>query len=307
MTIFSIPTSTLLALVCVALLLAGASIPTNAAATPATAAAVGGVTSSSSSSPLHASNAAALPSFLSHFKATVQQVLAPVADTVAPYVPSPVRELAPPFVHGAVSLVMIGRGARQPPASVNGAAGDELTQHTTAKFVYAVGAITAEIMLLKLVYREPYRNLRRNPMNRLLCSPLGFTLLVLLTAIPNDLVDTSLVCIFLWKLSAAVYTPAIVCGQLLRVYASALVPRLPMLSAAYTAAGSFWRAAATPAGADDVASTLSPVAVSEAWAEVVMAVVVAGAVLFCRAARRNSTEPAGHKERESDGDDYYEA
>jgi hypothetical protein len=247
------------------------------------------------------SNAVTPAPIASRVRATVKQLVSPVAARVSLYVPSPVCELAPPFLQGAVSLVMVGRGARLPPASVNGPAGDEVLLHTTAKFFYAAGAIAAELMLLQLVYREPYRNLRRNPINRFFCSPVGFAFLVLLTAVPNDLVDISLLCVFFWKLSASVYTPAIVCGQLLRVYVAALLPRLPVLSAARACFLAYW-------GGDASASeeALPYDVVHEAGAEVVLAAAVAGAVLFAAAARRGTGVPAKLRERESDGDDYYE-
>lgn len=250
--------------------------------------------------------ATALPPVVSQVKAAVWQMLVPVAAKLSPYVPLPVRELVPPFLHGAVSLVMVGRGARLPPPSVNGAGGDELLLHTTTKFIYAAGAIAAELTLLRLVYREPYRNLRRNPMNRLFCSPAGFALLVFLTALPNNLVDTSLLCILLWKLAAPVYTPAIVCGQLLRVYAAALVPRLPPLSAAYAAALAYFGVAETPQqrrGANDTAIPPYDV-VREAWAELALTAVVLAAVLFVVAAQRWRCS-AQSCDSESDGDDYY--
>ncbi|KPA84059.1 putative mitochondrial hypothetical protein [Leptomonas pyrrhocoris] len=256
-----------------------------------------------------ASPEAGLPLFLSQVARAVEQTLAPVTAVLAPYVPNCMKELAPPFLRGAVSLVMVGRGARRPPAAVNGAAGDEVLLHTTAKFIYAAGAITAELTLLKMIYREPYRNLRRNPMNRLLCSPAGFVFLLLLTAAPNDLVDTSLICIFFWKLSASVYTPAVVCGQLLRVYVAALVPRLPPLSAAYTAFLAYWDAAEHKDGAD-AGAALPFDLLREALAEIALTAVMAGAVAFAVAARRSScSSSAGSatpREPESDGDDYYE-
>lgn len=248
----------------------------------------------------------ALPYFITQAKAALEDAIAPVAATLSPYLPAALRELAPPFLHGAVSLVMVGPAARRPPPCVNGPAGDELLQHTTAKFVYAAGAIAAEVTVLRMVYREPYRNLRRNPLHRLLCGPGGFVLLVLLAAMPNDLVDTSLACVFLGHLSAAVYTPAIVCGQLLRVYVAALVPRMPQLSVAYAALLAYWEKGEM----QQQQQQQQDGGVSQVWAEVMMAVVVAGALLFCAAARRGGASAAssssGRKDRESDGDDYYE-
>ncbi|KPI83579.1 hypothetical protein ABL78_7382 [Leptomonas seymouri] len=253
-----------------------------------------------------ASTAATRPPFLFPVKGTVEQMLGSFAARLSPYLPNCVKELAPSFLQGAASLVMVGRGARRPPASVNGVAGDEVLLHTTAKFTYAAGAIAAELALLKLIYREPFRNLRRNSMNRLLCTPVGFAFLVLLTAVPNDLVDTSLVFIFFWKLSASVYTPAVVCGQLLRVYVAALMPRLPPLSAAYSAFLHYWGASEASQHAD-VAAALPFDVAREAWAEIVLTAVVVGAVMFSVAARRSGAGgPAKARESESDGDSYYE-
>ncbi|CAM36560.1 conserved hypothetical protein [Leishmania braziliensis MHOM/BR/75/M2904] len=194
---------------------------------------------------------------------------------------------------------MVGRSLRTPPAAVSGSKGDEILQHTTAKFVYAAGAIVAELALLKLVYREPYRNQRKNRANRFFATAAGFILSVLLTALPNDLIDTSLVGIFYFQLSSQVYTPAIVCGQLLRVYLAALVPALPPLSAAYTAFLAYW--------ADGFAGGFSATQVREAWAEVILTLVVICAFVFSMSARRGAGVAPSllPLEPESDGDDYY--
>ncbi|KAK7195858.1 hypothetical protein NESM_000517200 [Novymonas esmeraldas] len=226
-----------------------------------------------------------------------EQMLAPVAAALLPCLPTPVRELGPAFAHGAASLVMIGRRARAVPAAVNGAHGDAVLQHTACKFVYAAGAAGAELALLKLVYREPYRNQRRNPINSFFATATGFAILVLLTALPNDLVDTSLVCVLCFKLSSEVYTPAIVCGQLLRVYAAAVVPALPTVSTAYTALLAYW--------ADGSATGLTRTQVREAWTELVLAALVVGAIAFTTSARRTAS-PAASQEPESDGDTYYD-
>ncbi|KAG5478840.1 hypothetical protein CUR178_05420 [Leishmania enriettii] len=238
--------------------------------------------------------------FAARLRHCAAEALGPIAVKVLPCVPPPMFELAPIFAHGAASLVMVGRGARAPPAAVSGAKGDEVLQHTTAKFVYAAGAILAELALLKLVYREPYRNHRKNRANRFFATALGFVVLVLLTAIPNDLVDTSLVCVFYFKLSSQVYTPAVVCGQLLRVYLTALVPALPPLSAAYSAFLAYWT--------DNFADGVSTAQVREAWAELVLILAVMGAIVFSASARRGSGAAPWLSpiERESDGDDYYD-
>ncbi|KAG5478644.1 hypothetical protein LSCM1_06048 [Leishmania martiniquensis] len=241
-----------------------------------------------------------LSTFAAQLRHTAADAITPMVVRVAPCVPPPVLELAPIFAHGAASLVMVGGRARAPPAAVSGAKGDEVLLHTTAKFVYAAGAIVAELLLLKLVYREPYRNHRKNRANRFFSTALGFALFVLLTALPNDLMDTSLVCIFYFKLSSQVYTPAVVCGQLLRVYLIALVPALPPLSAAYSAFLAYWT--------DSVASGLSATQVREAWAELVLILVVMGAFVFSVSARHGAgnTLLSSPAERESDGDDYYD-
>ncbi|AYU78932.1 hypothetical protein conserved [Leishmania donovani] len=230
---------------------------------------------------------------------TAEHALAPIAAKVLPCVPPPVLELVPIFAHGAASLVMVGRGVRTPPPAVSGAKGDEVLQHTTAKFVYAAGAIVAELALLKLVYREPYRNQRKNRVNSFFATAAGFFLLVLLTALPNDLMDTSLMCVFYFKLSSQVYMPAVVCGQLLSVYLAALVPALPPLSAAYTAFLAYW--------ADSFTDGLSATQVREAWTELILALVVMGAFAFSVSARRGAGAalPLSPQEPESDGDDYY--
>ncbi|KAG5504365.1 hypothetical protein JKF63_04814 [Porcisia hertigi] len=235
--------------------------------------------------------------FVGRARDTLEHALAPIAEKALPCVPSSVVELAPIFAHGAASLVVVGRGARRPLAVVSGTNGDEVLQHTTEKFVYAAGAIIAEIALLQLVYREPYRNLRKNRANYFFSTATGFVVLVLLTAFPNDLVDTSLVCIFYFKLSSQVYVPAVVCGQLLRVYMAALVPALPPLSAAYTALLAYW--------SDHLAEGLSSAQVREACAELVLASMVMGAFLFSFSARHGASEATSPIEPESDGDDYY--
>ncbi|GET88699.1 hypothetical protein, conserved [Leishmania tarentolae] len=239
-----------------------------------------------------------LSSLASRARHTAEVALAPIAAKVPPCAPPAVLELAPIFAHGAASLVMVGRGRRTPPPAVNGPRGDDVLQHTTAKFAYATGAIVAELALLKIVHREPYRNQRRNPVNRFFATAAGFFLLVLLTALPNDLVDTSLVCIFYFKLSSQVYMPAVVCGQLVSVYVAALVPALPPLSAAYTAFLACWT--------DSLIDGLSPAQVREAWAELILALVVLGAFAFFMSARRAAgSAQSSLLELESDGDDYY--
>lgn len=153
-------------------------------------------------------------------------------------IPSPCRELASDFLSGALSVVMVGQSLK-PVAAGYGAepmpstADDEgrleaIRTHTTSKFLYASGVTAAELLLLRVFYREPHGNRRRN--RRVLCffsSSVGFRLLTVLLAIPNGVAPLAVLVVMLWKLCDSVYTPAIIIANVVRPYIVAAIRSCP--------------------------------------------------------------------------------
>lgn len=210
--------------------------------------------------------------------------------------PPTLSRLSLPLLRGAVSAVVIGQGLRPaggPPETREAAERPVplLLSHATEKLLYAVGAALAEWILLKIIQREPYRNLRRNRWNHFFSTACGGMLLVLLTAVPNRLVNTSLVCILVLRLSASVYGPTLVLGHLLRSYLISLVPLSSSLPATYAAIMEAYfggTGAATPVAR-----------MTEVCFECGLLLLFLGSVAFWRMAQ-NETPVS-----ESDGDDYY--
>lgn len=158
-------------------------------------------------------------------------------------VPPEVQDMARHFVDGVLSAGLIGHGltaanaAEESDSSSGGAVStsmlqwltralpDALHNHPSEKFIFSMGALCAQLLLLRILYQPPYRNEERNRVNRFCSSTLGMVMLVVCLALPHPLMDMAVPLVMYGSLSCSVYTPAMVIGCIVRPYLVSLIRR----------------------------------------------------------------------------------
>ncbi|CCW63757.1 unnamed protein product [Phytomonas sp. EM1] len=171
-----------------------------------------------------------------HSWASVSRVSTRAADLIAaaqasapPILIQSVRD----FLTGAVLAVSLGKTLS---VAASGYVPDCIhTQeeavrlYTTSKFWIALGGSCCELILIRFLLKEGYRNRRQNLLVRWFNSPLGWVFLVLLMAIPNGVLPISVLLVCACKLPDLVYVPAILISNFMKPYIVAAMRNSPRL------------------------------------------------------------------------------